>query len=108
VPDAAPRPTLAARAESDLDDIWRWIADESGPERADAFMRQIKATTDLFAGRPLAGRPQPELGAEIRSFLVRPYLIYYRPRPWGLEIVRVLYTRRDRDTAWRDQQYTGS
>jgi toxin ParE1/3/4 len=102
VGDAVPYTTLTARAERDLDEAWKWIARESGRERADALVREVAAMANLFASRPLAGRAHPELGEDIRSCLVRPYLVFYRPTPWGLEVVRVLHTRRDRKKAWRE------
>lgn len=96
-----PRATLTGPALRDLDEAWRWIDQQSGPNRADAVVREIKAKADLFAGRPSAGRPQPALGGDIRSYVCHPYIVYYRPRPWGIEVVRVLHTRRERDAAWR-------
>ena len=97
-----PRLTVTTRAERDLDEAWQRIAAQSGPEQADAFVRRIAATAELYAGRPTAGRPEPALGAGLRSFLVRPYLAYYLPRSGRIEIIRVLHTRCNREAAWRD------
>ncbi len=105
--EAVPYATLTARAERDLDEAWRWIARESGRERADALVREVSEAANLFASRPLAGRAHPELGQDVRSCLVRPYLVFYQPKPWGLEVVRVLHTRRDREKAWSDDVRAG-
>jgi ParE toxin of type II toxin-antitoxin system, parDE len=38
---------------------------------------------------PRAGRARPELAAEIRSFPVGSYVLFYRPIATGVELVRV-------------------
>jgi toxin ParE1/3/4 len=41
------------------------------------------------------GRERPELLADLRSFPVGRYVIFYLPRPHGIEVVRVLHGARD-------------
>jgi toxin ParE1/3/4 len=103
-----PRAELAARAEQDLDAIWRYVAGGSGRERADALIRRIAATARIYAERPLAGRAYPELGADVRAFGVHLYLVFYRPEPWGIAIVRVIHGRCDIALAWTDDPSNGS
>jgi toxin ParE1/3/4 len=84
------------QAQSDLAEIWDYIADDSEAE-ADAFVDTIDQKLEVLAARPLAGRVRDELAEGVRSFPVGRYIIFYRPLPQGVEIVRVLHGARDLD-----------
>lgn len=90
------QPRLNERAEADLEDIWVHIAKDN-PTNAARFVSRILQTCQRLAETPGMGRPRPELGAHLRSFVVGSYLIFYRPIEEGIEVVRVLHGRRD----WR-------
>jgi len=77
------------RAKIDLIEIWDYIADDS-EARADAFIDRIDQKFRTLAQRPLIGRLRDELAADLRSFPVGRYVIYYRPLPNG-----VLHSARD-------------
>jgi len=82
------------RAKIDLIEIWDYIADDS-EARADTFIDRIDQKFRTLAQRPAIGRLRDELAADLRSFPVGRYVIYYRPLPNGVEIVRVLHSARD-------------
>jgi toxin ParE1/3/4 len=82
------------RAKSDLVEIWDYIAEDS-ETRADDFIDRIDQKFRTLAQRPGIGRLRDELAAEVRSFPVGRYVIFYRPRSNGVEIVRVLHSARD-------------
>lgn len=82
------------RAESDLVEIWDFIADDS-EARADAFIDRIDRKFVSLASNPGMGRVRNELMEGIRSFAVGRYVIFYRSIPKGIEIVRVLHGARD-------------
>jgi toxin ParE1/3/4 len=84
------------RAKTDLAEIWDYIADDS-EARADAFIETIDRKFRALAGRPDMGRVRDELETGLRSFPVGRYVIFYRPIPEGVEIVRVLHGARDLD-----------
>lgn len=84
------------RAKTDLAEIWDYIADDS-EARADAFIETIDRKFRTLAGRPDMGRARAELETGLRSFPVGRYVIFYRPIPEGVEIVRVLHGARDLD-----------
>ncbi|KQS99189.1 MULTISPECIES: type II toxin-antitoxin system RelE/ParE family toxin [unclassified Rhizobium] len=71
------------RAKADLIDIWRYIA------------RDNDAAADRLSDRPEAGRPRPELHADLRSFPVGNYIIFYTFDGTALTVVRVLSGFRD-------------
>ena len=91
---------IAPRAEADLDDIWLYVARESGS--LDVANRLIDAITGRFwilANFPYAGRPRDlELGAGIRSFPVGEYVILYCVEGEDVFILRVVHGKRDFDS----------
>jgi len=75
----AKRPLKSPQTEIDLTAIWDYIAADN-PRAADALLDRIDATFDMLAETPFAGRDRSELRAELRSFPVGNYLIFYIPR----------------------------
>ena len=60
---------LSSQAEAQLDDIWLYIAHESGS--VDAAIRPVQNLGDRFwllAKQPRLGRGRPDLSPELRSF----------------------------------------
>jgi len=81
-------------AEEDLDEIWFYIALDS-PDAADALLDKIDTQSALLARNPKLGPARPELLDDLRSFPVSHYILFYRPEPGGIELVRVLHGARD-------------
>jgi toxin ParE1/3/4 len=52
---------------------------------------------------PGCGREEPKLGADLRSFPVGSYLIFYRPAANGIALVRVLHGARDINPEYFDE-----
>jgi toxin ParE1/3/4 len=88
---------VAPRVEADLDDIWLYIARESGS--MDVATRLIDSISDRFhflASFPWAGRARDEdFGAESRSFAVGEYVIVYCVEDAEVFILRVVHGRRE-------------
>ncbi|KWV58167.1 plasmid stabilization protein [Bradyrhizobium macuxiense] len=82
------------RAETDLDEIWLFIASDN-IAAADRVVDRIGNIFQMLAENPLAGRQRPELGMSIRSFPAGNYVLFYEAFPNGVEIVRVLHGARD-------------
>ena len=83
-------------AESDLDDIWWYIAQDN-PEAADRLLDKIEERCRALARFPEMGVSREELMPELRSLPVGNYSIFYLPIEHGIEIVRVLAGMRDID-----------
>jgi len=81
-------------ARSDLDDIWSYIALDN-TEAADRFLVAVLSRFPKLAAMPQMGRSREELSANLRSFSVGQYVIFYRPIENGVEITRVLHGARD-------------
>jgi len=85
---------LAPQAEQDLLDIWLYIADDQ-PVHADRFLHRLETAAQRLAAYTDIGTDRPGLGVGLRSFPVERYMLYYRARPDGIEVVRVLHASRD-------------
>jgi toxin ParE1/3/4 len=87
---------VASEAEVDLDDIWLYVATESGS--MDIATRLIDSITDRFvflAGFPYAGRARDsDFGIGARSFGVGEYVIVYCVEGDDVLILRVVHGRR--------------
>jgi len=82
------------QAESDLDEIWLYIARDS-VESADAFLEQIEERCLALAEFPFMGVSRGELAPSLRSVAVGNYIVFYLPAADGVVVVRVLQGMRD-------------
>jgi toxin ParE1/3/4 len=95
---------VALQAESDLDDIWYFLATQSSNiDVADRVIDSITARFALLAGQPYIGRRRDEdLRPGVRSFVVGDYVIAYRVDGDNVLILRVLRGSRDIEALFRD------
>jgi toxin ParE1/3/4 len=107
---AGPRRSIvwSREAESDLEDIWTYYAENAGREVANTIVRAIGDTCRILEDHPLAGRGRDEIRLGLRSALSSPYVIFYRIRGNAPEIVRVLDGRRDIDEIFSDEPQQSS
>jgi toxin ParE1/3/4 len=89
-----PSIVVRPKAVDDLAEIWAYIA-EDNPREANAFASRIHKEFRMLSVQPRMGRERPELLADLRSFPVGRYVIFYLPRRRGIEVVRVLHGARD-------------
>jgi toxin ParE1/3/4 len=81
-------------ANLDLIEIAFHIA-EQNPIAADAWLDSIGEKCQLLARTPELGRKRADLAPDLRSFAVGNYVIFYRPVPEGIQVIRVLHGARD-------------
>jgi toxin ParE1/3/4 len=86
--------TIAPSAESDLDEIWQYLA-ENNEAAAEKFIRELARKFQLLADNKEIGRRQDDFIVEMRMFPFKNYHIYYFPTDEGVEIYRVLHGRRN-------------
>jgi len=91
-----PRLLKRPEAESDLDEIWWYIAQDS-PHNADRLLDRIQERCLALADFPQMGASRDEIKTGLRSQPVGNYLIFYFPLEDGIDIVRVLHGSRDVD-----------
>jgi toxin ParE1/3/4 len=85
----------APAARRDLLDIWAYYTDVASSDVAERLLHDIGRAALRLLRHPMSGRPRGDIASSLRSMLVRPYAILYRATDTGVEIVRVLHTRRD-------------
>ena len=83
-----------ARARSDQSAIWFYIASDN-MAAADRQMDRLHDAFLMLSDYPEAGRVRVEVDAQLRTFPIDQYLIFYRVSPGVLEIVRILHAARD-------------
>jgi toxin ParE1/3/4 len=95
---------LAPQAAADLDDIWYYVAKESGSiETADRLIDSITERFLLLARHPYLGRSrEDDFGRGTRSFPVGEYVIVYCVQEDEVLILRVAHGRRDLETLFKD------
>jgi toxin ParE1/3/4 len=88
---------LAPEAEAELDDIWYYVAKESGSiDIADRLVDSITERFYLLARHPHMGRRRDEdLRPGLRSFPVGEYVIIYRVEEDEVLILHVYRGSRD-------------
>jgi toxin ParE1/3/4 len=93
---------ITPAAESDLINIWIYIARDN-PEAANRTYQAAQKTFETLANTPSIGTahwtPRAKLKG-LRFFPVKQfhnYIVYYRETQEGIEIVRVLHARMDKN-----------
>lgn len=87
-------PIVTEQAQADLDEAWDYIS-EKAPAAADRLIDRFIAAARVHALFPESGRSREELKPSLRSFVVKPYVAFYRPVEGTIEVLRVLHGKRD-------------
>jgi toxin ParE1/3/4 len=86
--------TLTSRARADLDDIWLRVATDAR-QAADRLIDRLLHRCRILASHPRLGPARPEIAADARLLVEGEYLILYRVRADGVDIVRVVHGARE-------------
>ncbi len=89
-------------ASRDIENIIDYIAEVSGFDTAENFLSKINNKCKTLTDFPGMGRRRDELAANVRSFPVEDYLIFYRASAEGIEILRVVSGYRDLENLFSD------
>ena len=98
-----PRATRRPLAETDVLEIWDYIADDS-LAAADRWLDRLDEKFRLLATQPMMGRARDELAPGVRSFPIGRYVVFYVPLDDGIDVVRVLHGVRDIDAVFNPEQ----
>jgi len=86
---------IRPEAEEDLFEIWLYLSEVS-EETADVLTKTFDEKMSLLAQHPEMGRERKELNVpKMRSFPVGHYVLFYVPIEQGIDVVRILHSRRD-------------
>jgi toxin ParE1/3/4 len=83
-----------SQAHLDLVEAALRIAEEN-PTAADHWLDSLDEKCRLLARMPELGRKRPDLAPDLRGFPIGNYIIFYRPVPDGIQVIRVLHGARD-------------
>ncbi len=86
--------SYAPQSEADLDAITEYYA-EHNPDAGIRLLDEIAARCRQLANQPRQGRPRSDLGAGIRTVVVRQYVVFFRASANGIDVLRVLHGARD-------------
>ena len=90
------RVTRRPQAETDILEIWDYIAEDSMVE-ADRWVDRLDERFALWATQPMMGRSRDELAPGVRSLAFGRYAVFFEPLQDGIDVVRVLHGTRDID-----------
>lgn len=82
-----------ARAEEDLIEIWAYIARDN-PKAADRLLDRLDRKSMTLAKTPYLGMARSDIAEGVRHFPVGNYLILYRVKDDGMEVVRYVHGKR--------------
>ena len=98
-----PQVTRRPLAETDILEIWDYIADDS-LTAADRWVDQLDEQFRVLATQPMMGRARDELAPGVRSVPFGRYVVFYMPLNDGIDVVRVLHGARDIDAVFNPEQ----
>ena len=85
---------ISQQADIDLEDLWIYLT-QNDSLAADLFLAKIIDKFPMLAQFPEMGKSRNELSKGIRSFPVKPYIVFYKHRENCIEIVRILHQSRN-------------
>jgi toxin ParE1/3/4 len=87
---------LTRQAEADLKGIYHYTRRTWGKAQAAKYTEQIGQCFVLLAERPHSGRKREDLKPPgLRSFVQGSHVIFYKPKSYGVLIVRLLHGNQD-------------
>ncbi len=90
-----PNYRLSEEAQNDLREIQHYTRENWGNNQARLYLIELTTKFEYLSKSPKLGRPREEIDKDLRSFLVRRHIVFYRERPKGIEIARVLHASMD-------------
>ena len=88
-------------AIQDLDEICTFIAQDN-VKAASKLFDAIRKKCKLVAGFPNMGKSYAWISPDLLVFIIEDYIIFYYPRIDGIDIVRVIYGKRDLKALFED------
>lgn len=87
---------VSGKARAELLNIYRYMA-ERNPTAAESMLQDIDAKLRQLSHFPFMGRERPEFAPNLRSVLIRTYLVFYIVDKQEIVIMRIVDGRMDLD-----------
>lgn len=100
----AKRVRISEPAETDLQSIYAYIAEES-PEAAEQFITELVGYLYRIAELHLPGSNRDWLEEGLRAIPYKQRVIYFRDYPEHIEIVRILHGKQDVHRAFGEEDF---
>jgi toxin ParE1/3/4 len=91
---------VSDEADNDLMQIFSYLSQRS-PQATQSLLDEINRRFVNLESFPLLGAPRPDLGQDVRSAVVSPYMVLYAVRRDHVTILRVLHGGRDIEAEFR-------
>ena len=91
-----------SHAKSDIRSIAQWIA-QGGVDAALRWIDELDAKLQKLLEMPGSGTDRSELWPDMRSSPFGNYLVFFKPTPDGITVMRVLHGARDYARFFRRQ-----
>lgn len=98
---ARPEYRVAPRAERDLEDIWRYTANQWSADQAETYVMGLLEAMDALAQEPTLGRSAEDIRPGYRRQNAGSHVIFYKMASYGITVVRVLHQQMDFATRFR-------
>ena len=85
---------ISPLAQGDLEDIWSFNVETWTWEQAGKYHSDLLRTFAQLAGGDVRGR-EVDVRRGYRKYPVGSHFVFYRPRSYGIEIIRILHRRMD-------------
>ena len=85
---------MSKKAEKDLEDLWVYLA-KRNDIAGDLQVAKLLDRFPMLAQFPTMGVSRDRLLEGLRSFPVKPYIIFYILIPDGIEVLRIIHQSRD-------------
>lgn len=88
-----PKFSVSGAAQSDLRSIFRYPIERWGADQAIKYAQDLDACFQTLAGNPEMGRACDAIGPGLRRHEPGRHVVFYRLKPGGILILRVLHQR---------------
>ncbi|MCD1636377.1 type II toxin-antitoxin system RelE/ParE family toxin [Martelella mediterranea] len=86
---------LTPKAFEDLDEVWRYTAENWSLDQADHYIDGLAQAFDMIASMPLLARERIEFDPPIRVHHHQSHLVIYTINKNQIDIIRILGGRQD-------------
>jgi toxin ParE1/3/4 len=91
---------VSDEADNDLLQITSYLSERT-VQGTQSVLDSINRCFVSLTSFPRRGSPRPDLGLDVRSVIVPPYVVFYTVRPDHVTILRVLHGSRDIEAEFR-------
>ncbi|HEY9865094.1 MAG TPA: type II toxin-antitoxin system RelE/ParE family toxin [Candidatus Obscuribacterales bacterium] len=81
-------------AVKDINEICEFIG-KTNVKAASKLFDAIRQKCKLVSDFPNMGKDYSLIGSDLRGFIIDDYIVFYYPRKDGIDVVRIVYGKRD-------------